>query len=99
MTGDMTAPRMMSPQMTMKNDSKQQFKFDYDLFSDDDRFDKQAKLTHRRTYKKTMNLESQPDEKQEERQLGLRSGRKMRKNQEGQMVSEFTEASNMKTIM
>ena len=87
----------MSPQTT-KNANNKQNKFDYDLFSDDDRFDSNARLSHRRTYKKNINLQSQPDERMEATQLGIRSARKMRKNEDGKVVSEFTEA-NVKTIM
>ena len=50
---------------------------DYDLFSDDARFDSHARLTHRRIFKKTVNMETTPDQRVEAREAGLRSGRKM----------------------
>lgn len=71
---------------------------DYDLFSDDARFDSHARLTHRRIFKKTVNMETTPDQRVEAREAGLRSGRKMKKNNEGQAVTEFTD-TNIKSIL
>ena len=60
-TPDIVGRRMMSPQVSIGlNTNKSYYKknIDYDLFSDDARFDSHARLTHRRVYKKTVNLQT-----------------------------------------
>lgn len=77
---DMFRSRIMSPPVRMYNTGLaydqdiNNSKFEPDLFSDDG--GQQQRFSHKRTFQRHTNMETVPNKKTEEYQLGLRSGKK-----------------------